>query len=128
MRKLFALIAAGALALALVSPAAAAPVQNPRMDQWEIVCGGSIGTITVTAKGVPGWPIDGGPGTTPILLRAASFYVWVEGSVVDGPFAWTPPPGLESRLVGPCLLHLAGGTTGTFDIRATDAMFSFPAG
>lgn len=101
------------LALTIASPALAVPDRNPQMGQWEIVCDEPVGTIVVTAKGVPGWPTDWAPGSTPILLRAATFNVWVGGVNVDGPFAWTPPPGLESQLVGPCLLHLYGGSIAT---------------
>jgi len=128
MRRLPALIAAGALAVSISAPALAAPIQNPRMDTWEIVCPAPMGTFVVTAKGVPGWPIEAAPGTTPILLRSATFNVYAGGVVVDGPFAWQAPGGLEGKLVGPCLLHLDGGSIATFDIRSEASWFQLPGG
>lgn len=126
MRRALATLVAVVLALMIAAPASAAPVNNPRMDTWEIVCPAPIGTYVVTAKGVPGWPTGDDPGTTPILLRAATMEIWSQGVMVEGPYAWSAPPGLESKVVGPCLLHLYGGSRATFDIRSEQTWFQFP--
>ncbi|OGO56677.1 MAG: hypothetical protein A2V84_00080 [Chloroflexi bacterium RBG_16_70_13] len=127
MRKLPALLAAGALALSLAGPATAAPVQNPQMGLWEIVCPAPVGTVVVVAKNVPGWSIEAAPGTPPILLRSASFNIYEGGVLVEGPFAWSAPSGLAGKLEGPCLLHLHGGSIATFDIRSDATWFQFPS-
>jgi hypothetical protein len=93
MRRLVCLLTAGALALSAAAPAAAAPVQNPNVSMWEIVCPEPTGTYVVIAKTVPGWPTDFEHGTAPIHLRAATWYAWEGGEIVDGPYTLLPPPG-----------------------------------
>jgi hypothetical protein len=129
MKKLIALFAAALLALGVVAPAIAAPdaEKNKHVDYWEIVCEPLGGTFTVVAKGIPGWRTDDGPGNTPIHLRAGVFAVWAESSLVEGPFPWGPPKGLEKKdLIGPCFLHLDGGSRAVFDIEISDAYFLTP--
>jgi hypothetical protein len=126
MRRATRLLAASLLAVSIAAPAAAAPIHNPQVSTWEIVCDPPLGTFTVVAKGVPGWRTDFERGKTPILLRAATWYAYEGGNVVDGPYTMTAPRGLAAKLVGPCLLHLDGGTPATFDFRAEDAWFQFP--
>ncbi len=125
MKRTFGLLAASVLALSLAGPVAGAPLQNAKMSTWEIACGGEIGTFTVTAGGIPGWPTDLQRGTTPILFRAGSWTAWQDGVPEAGPVI-LPPPGLTAKLVGPCLLHLYGGSTATFDLVAENAYFQFP--
>ena len=129
MRKLIALFAAGLLMLGVAAPTVAAPdaEKNKNMDYWEIVCEPLGGTFTVVAKGIPGWRTDDGPGNTPIHLRAGVFEVWAGSALVEEPFLWGPPKGLEKNdLIGPCFLHLDGGSRALFDIEIHDAYFLTP--
>jgi hypothetical protein len=126
MKRLIAALAAAVLALTVALPALAVPLQNPQLSAWEIVCDEPVGTFTVVAKGVPGWPTDATIGTQPIRIREYAFSVWVDGAIVEGPFEVTAPPGLEGGLVGPCFIHLAGGSTDSFDIVSEEAWFQFP--
>lgn len=125
MKRLVAAAVATTLLLSVAAPVAAAPVRNPQVGQWEIVCPEPVGTFVVIAKGVPGWTIDPTDSPPPILLRQAEFWVWAEGVAIDGPYVLTAPPGLESRLYGPCLLHMYGGSMETFDIRSEASWFQF---
>ena len=120
------MLAAGALALSLAVPAAAAPIRNPHVSTWEIICDQPLGTFTVIAKGVPGWPTDFERGTAPIHLRAAIWNIYENGETIDDPYVMTAPKGLESKLVGPCYLHLYGQDTSTFDMVGENAYFQFP--
>lgn len=126
MKRLAGSVLAVVLALTVAVPALAVPIANPHADEWEITCDEPVGTFTVVAKGVPGWTTDFERGSQPIRIREYTFYVWVEGQIVDGPFGSTAPPGLTDDLVGPCFIHLAGGSMDAFDIVATDAWFQFP--
>ena len=126
MKRLAAAAVAVTLLLSVAAPAAAAPVRNPQVGQWEIVCPEPVGTFVVNAKGVPGWTIDPADSPRPILLRQGEFWTWVEGTAIEEPYVITAPPGLESKLHGPCLLHMYGGSTETFDIRSEATWFQFP--
>lgn len=75
----------------------------------------------------PGWSTDWSPGVTPILLKAGTLSVWENGAVIEGPITMTPPPGLESRLVGPCTVGLLGGSHATFDIEIVDVWMFVPS-
>jgi hypothetical protein len=130
MRKAFILLAVGLLVLAVAAPATAAPEpgKNKFVATWEIDCSGSnmpeLGTFTVHAKGVPGWPTDAWS-ATPIHYRQGEFYV-MEGGVLGDPFIVTPPPGLEDKLdLGPCSMHLAGGPFDGFDLVSLDSWYVF---
>lgn len=127
MKALAALLAAGLLILALAAPATAVPVNNPHANTWEIFCPalGYGDSFTVTAKGTPGWPTDWSPGVTPIHLVAGDWTGYDSGTPFPGPSV-TYPPGLAAKVIGPCWLHLYGGTTDTFDLVGTNAYFVVP--
>ena len=133
MRRLFTLLAAGLLVLAVAAPATASPEigKNKHVSIWEIDCTASnmpeFGVFTVTAKGVPGWPTE--PlSSSPMHFVGGTFYVYAGGVLVEGPIPYPVAPGLSDKLdLGPCYMHLAGGSIGTFDIVAPDSWYIIPA-
>lgn len=96
-----------------------------------IACRGSepvdLGVFTVVAKSVPVWPTDWEGYKTNIHFRAAdSVTWWYQGQVVWGPIEVTAPPGLDDKLMGPCQMHVDGGSRATFDIEFVNAYYVLP--
>jgi hypothetical protein len=128
MRRSFLLLSSLILAMAVAAPVAAEPTldHNKHFTTWLIACPAPLGTFTVHAKGVPGWPTDWEPSDANIHFRAAeSVTWWWEGSIAFGPIEILAPKGLEEKLVGPCQMHLYGGTRATFDVEFVNAYYVY---
>lgn len=134
MRRLLTLFIAGLLVLTVAAPAMASPEfgRNKHVSIWEIDCSESnmpeLGVFTVSAKGVPGWPTEPWA-PTPLHFISGTFSIYEGGVLVDGPYPYTVAPGLADKLdLGPCYMHLAGGSIDNFDIVAPDSWYIIPAG
>jgi hypothetical protein len=129
MRRTLVLVAAGLLVLTMTAPASAA---SKNVLTVEIDCSNSnvpaLGVFTVDAVGLPGWP-DRTLSMTPIHFRGPSgVEIWENGVKIEEIPGWLPPPGLQDsgKLVGPCEMHLFGGSRATFDVEWHDTYYFFP--
>ncbi|NJD29696.1 MAG: hypothetical protein FIA92_15570 [Chloroflexi bacterium] len=126
MRRLFVVITAALLVLAMASPVLAnRGLHNKHIMELEISCPAPYGTFTVLAYKTPGWEIAAEPGTPPWQAMSGTITYWVAGQQL-GPYSWQYARGLED-VIGPCTMQLVGGDPVSFDVQIADAYLHLPA-
>jgi hypothetical protein len=127
MKHPFSFAACGLLVLVMAGSVAAAPdLDVPTSGTWEVDCRGSdhpdLGVFTVVSSSLPGWSDEGVGGSSG--FHAASVSVWEAKTLIWG-FQVPVPSGLmrQEGLVGPCQMHILGGSRAVFDIELHDVYY-----